>query len=128
MIPHEIPPGYATARQLARLFNLSRVSVLRRCHSANVPYIRTWFGFLFELKAAKVACTPRDVAIPSGYISLPELAELAEISKNTATRRLIQANVPCKRIMRTGTGLGRAGGHPMLIYPQREALNAVLKD
>lgn len=124
----KLPPGYATTHQLTRLFNLSKTSVLRRCHLANVPYKRTGFGFLFELKAAKAACTPRDVVIPSGYISLSELAELAEISKNTATRRMIQANVPCKRIMRTGTGVGRAGGHPMLIYPQREALNAVLKD
>lgn len=124
----KLPPGYATARQLAKLFNLSRASVLLRCHRANVPYKRSQYGYLFELHAAKTACSPRDIAIPSGYISLPELAELAEMSKSWTRARLKQANVPYERIMRTGTGYGRAGGHPMHIYPQREALNAVLEE
>ena len=128
MITHEIPPGYATTRQLARLFNVTTATVLWRCHSANVPYKRSRYGYLLELNAAKAACSPRDTAIPRGYISLPELAELAEMSKSWTRLRLKQANVPYKRIMRTGTGGGRAGGHAMYVYPQREALNAVLED
>ena len=67
--------------------------------------------------------------VPVGYISLIELAELAEKSKYVIRRRLYKAGIPEKRITVSGTrGRGSGGGHPMYIYPHREALYAALDD
>lgn len=68
--------------------------------------------------------------VPDGYISLSELAELAEKKDKFKLRiRLYKAGVPERRITISGTkGRGSAGGHPVLVYPHREALYAALDE
>lgn len=67
--------------------------------------------------------------VPDGYISLRELAELAEKNSFTIRVKLYKAGIPLKLIKVSGTkGRGTAGGYPILVYPQREALYAALDE
>lgn len=123
---------YATVRELAELTGWSISGARERCKRAKIPYYqdeikRYYFDRKKALAVLHVPDTASTYIVPEGYISLPELAELAEMCKTGVAYRLKKAGVTPKRIPRACKPGGKAGGHSMLVYPYREALYAVLE-
>lgn len=123
---------YATVRELEELTGWSSDAIIVRCKKGNIPYYldkmkRMHFHQEKALAVLRVPDTASTYVVPEGYISLPELAELAEMCKSGVAYRLKRAGVPFKKIPRACKPGGKAGGHPMLIYPQREALDVALQ-
>lgn len=127
---------YVTGRELAELTGWGQNTVRLRCRKANVPTIkrkdakqRVYYFFKRDKAFAELHTpdTASTYIVPDGYISLPDLAELAECSKDVAHARLKRAGVEGKLVPRQTKAGGKQGGRKMYIFPQKEALEAVLQ-
>lgn len=93
---------YATVRELEELTGWSSYAIIVRCKKGNVPYYRDeakriHFHREKALSLLRVPDTASTYIVPEGYISLPELAELAEMHKTSVAYRLKRAGVPFKK-------------------------------
>lgn len=130
------PDGYISIDDLVKLTGWHPGTIKIRCRKANVPTIkrkdakqRVYYFFKRDKAFAELHTpdTASNYIVPDGYISLPDLAELAECCKDTAHARLKRAGVPFKRIPRAVKPGRPAGGQLMYIFPQKEALEAALQ-
>ena len=123
--------SYATARELSALTGWGYDLIRRRCIAAGIRNFKKG-TFRYYHKEAALALlhsptTADTYIVPAGYISLPDLAAAAECCKQTAIARCKRAGVPSQLIPRRGQpGTHLFGGHPMRIYPTKQALEACL--
>lgn len=127
------PPSYATIAELRQLTGWSVFIISTRCRAARIPRKKYKNKHYYHREKA-LAVLPKGAStgtynVPEGYLSLPEIAELAEYSKEGARAKLARANIPYKAIPRRGKpGTNNFGGRLMHIFPAREALAAILED
>jgi hypothetical protein len=130
------PDGYISTRELVELTGWHSETIRLRCRRANVPTIkrkdtqqRVYYFYKREQALAELHMpdTANLYIVPDGFISLPDLAELAECSKGVAHARLKRAGVEGKLVPRLTKAGGKQGGRKMYIFPQKEALEAVLQ-
>ena len=116
-----------THTELARLHGVGTNTIRMRLRRAGLkPTIIKTIDH-YPAKAAIAASAHRPVTIPAGYTTIAELQEITGRTKGCIHYRLRKAGItPAQTIKRRGTSMGQAGGHPMHLYPQREALLAAL--
>lgn len=68
-----------------------------------------------------------EAVIPDGFVTVAELAELAECSCNTARNRIHAAGCEYRLIPRVNAAGVLLGARKLMVVPQREGLYAVLK-
>ena len=130
------PDGYISIDNLVKLTGWHPGTIKIRCRKANVLAIkrkdakqRVYYFFKRDKAFAELHTpdTASTYIVPDGYISLPDLAELAECSKDVAHARLKRAGVEGKLVPRLTKAGGKQGGRKMYIFPQKEALETVLQ-
>ncbi|MBR5887986.1 MAG: hypothetical protein IKZ07_07250 [Akkermansia sp.] len=118
-----------TMQELAEIYGERVNTIHQRLRLAGTPYIRRGRFNHYPREQALAAAAPKGIQLPPDTISLTELAELAEMKKNSIKYRLDKAGIkPVGTLSRRGSGSGNAGGHPMLLYNRRDAMLAVLED
>lgn len=117
-----------TLAELSELHGIDRNTALMRLRRAGIPPARIIERRYYYPRAAAIAAASNTThTLPPGTITVAELAALAERTKGGIEYRLKKAGIaPCAVLLRIAPGIGKAGGHPLKLYPQREALAAAL--